>query len=66
MNLRIIRKPSSSSIIDLILVRNVRSVEMSGVSEPFLLQDVRYHCPTYVIFTFIKPVFKSFLREIWL
>ena len=57
---------TSSSIIDLILVRNVRSVEMSGVNEPFLLQDVRYHCPTYVIFTFIKPVFKSFLREIWL
>ena len=57
---------TSSSIIDLILVRNVRSVEMSGVSKPFLLQDVRYHCPTYTILDFIKPVFKSFLREIWL
>ena len=39
---------------------------MSGISEPFLLQDVRYHCPIYVIFIFDKPVFKTFLREIWL
>ena len=51
---------TSFSIIDLVLVSNSHSVEMSGVSEPFLSQDVRYHCPVYVIFTFKKPVLKSF------
>ena len=39
---------------------------LSGVSEPFLSQDVRYHCPGYVIFTFKKPLLKSFLRDLWL
>ena len=57
---------TSSSIIDLILVSNLRSVELSGVSEPFLLHDVRYHCPVFIIFTFNKQVSKSFVREIWL
>ena len=57
---------TSFSIIDLVLVSNSHSVEMSGVSEPFLSQDVRCHCPVYVIFTFKKPVLKSFLRELWL
>ena len=40
---------TSFSIIDLVLVSNSHSVELSGVSEPFLSQDVRYHCPVYVI-----------------
>ena len=54
-----------SSIIDLILVSNLRSVELSGVSEPFLLHDVRYHCPVlFIIFTFNKQVSKYFVREI--
>ena len=39
---------------------------ISGVSEPFLSQDVRYHCPVYVIFTFKKPLLKTFLCELWL
>ena len=39
---------------------------MSGVSEPFLSQDVRYHSPVYVIFTFKKPLLKSILHELWL
>ena len=51
---------TSFSIIDLVLVSNSHSVELSGVSEPFLSQDVRYHCPVYVIFTFKKPLLKSF------
>ena len=40
---------TSSTIIDLILVGNLRTVELSGVVEPFLLQDIRYHCPTYCV-----------------
>ena len=38
---------ASFSIIDILLVNDSHSVELSGVSEPFLSQDVRYHCPVY-------------------
>lgn len=55
----------SSTVIDLILVSNLQSVEMSGVGEPFLLQDIRYHCPVYSIFRFKKSIIKTFTREIW-
>ena len=57
---------SSSTLIDLILVSNVQSIEMFGVGEPFLMQDIRYHCPVYSIFSLKKPVTKSFQRKIWL
>ena len=57
---------TSFSIIDLVLVSNSHSVELSGVSEPFLSQGVRHHCPVFVIFTFKKPQLKSFLRDLWL
>lgn len=57
---------TSSSIIDLILVNNARSIEISGVSEPFLLQDIRYHCPVFAVFAFSKPHSKTFTREVWL
>ena len=57
---------TSFSIIDIVLVSNSHSVELSGVSEPFLSQDFRNHCPVYVIFSFKKPLLKSFLRELWL
>ena len=33
----------------MILVSNLRTVELSGVGEPFLMQDIRYHCPTYCV-----------------
>ena len=36
---------TSFSIIGLMLVSNSHSVELSGESEPFLSQDVRYHRP---------------------
>ena len=57
---------TSSKIIDLILVNNVSFVEISGVSEPFLLQDIRYHCPVFAVFSFTKPHSKNFTREVWL
>ena len=57
---------TSSTITDLILVSNVQSIEMFGVGEPFLMQDIRYHCPIYSIFTLKKPVTKTFKRKIWL
>ena len=55
----------SSSLIDLILVSNLQSVELSGVGEPFLSQDIRYHCPVFSIFRLKKAVQNTFKRDIW-
>ena len=57
---------SSASIIDLIMVSNINSVDISGIGEPFLMQHVRYHCPTFCIFKFKKHIVKPFSRKIWL
>ena len=38
---------------------------LSGVSDPFLQQNIRYHCPVYVILKFSKPRLNSFERHIW-
>ena len=59
---------SSSTIIDLILVSNLGTVELhvSGVGEPFLMQDIRYHCPTHCVLKFKKHLSKAFSRKIWL
>ena len=54
---------TSSTIIELILVSNLRTVELSGVGEPFLIQDIRYHCPTAQL---KKHLAKAFSRKIWL
>ena len=39
---------------------------MFGMGEPFLMQDIRYHCPVYSVFNLKKPITKSFQRKIWL
>ena len=46
------------SIIDLLLTSNKNSVLLSGVGEPFLEQEIRYHCPVFCIFVFNKIVTK--------
>ena len=56
---------SSSFLIDLILVHNSNSLIASGVCDPFLGQDLRYHCPIFGIFKFSKPKVKSYTRQIW-
>ena len=56
---------TSSSLIDLLLVSNSNSVLLSGVGDPFLSQEMRYHCPTFGIFKFSKPKRQSFQRFIW-
>ena len=38
---------------------------VSGAGDPFLNQEIRYHCPIYGIFKFSKPKFVSLTREIW-
>ena len=57
---------SSSSIIDLVMTSNKDSVLLSGVGEPFLEQNIRYHCPVFFILSFNKTVSKAFKRHIWL
>ena len=56
---------SSSSLIDILLVKDVKHLIKSGVGEPFL-QNVRFHCPIYGIFNFSKPKKKSYMRHIWM
>ena len=55
----------SSSLIDILLVSNKEHLILSGVGDPFLNQEIRYHCPIYGIFKFSKPKIKSFMRHIW-
>ena len=45
---------TSQSIIDLLLTNNSNDILISGVGEPFLDQNVRYHCPVYCVLYFSK------------
>ena len=45
----------SSSIFDLVFAINKDNVILSGVGDPFLQQNIWYHCPVYVILKFSKP-----------
>ena len=56
---------NSSSLIDILLVTNKDHLLSSGVSDPFLDQPVRYHCPIFGVFKFTKHKCKSFVRNIW-
>ena len=55
----------TSSLIDIVLVSNKDYLLFSGVGDPFLNQELRYHCPVYGILKFSKPKFKIFLRHVW-
>ncbi|MCG8033360.1 MAG: reverse transcriptase family protein, partial [Candidatus Thiodiazotropha taylori] len=55
----------SHSLIDLFIDSNKNRVIYSGVGDPFLQQDIRYHCPIYGILNFCKPRQKAFSRRIW-
>ncbi|MEW8542945.1 MAG: endonuclease/exonuclease/phosphatase family protein, partial [Candidatus Thiodiazotropha sp.] len=57
---------NSSSLIDIILVSNKNNVIFSGVGDPFLSQNTRYHCPVFGILKFSKPKRKIFTRHVWL
>ena len=46
---------NSSSVIDIILVSSKDNLILSGVGDPFLNQDFRYHCPIHGILKFTKP-----------
>ena len=55
----------SSSLIDILLLTKPNHLILSSLGDPFLQQDVRYHCPIYGIFNFAKPKQKSYTRHIW-
>ena len=54
-----------SSLIDIVLVNNKDSLIFSGVGDPFLNQELRYHCPVFGVLKYVKPKTKSFLRHIY-
>ena len=56
---------NSQSIIDILLVKNKDNLLISGVGEPILQQDIRFHCPIFGVLNFKKLVSKSFTRQIW-
>ena len=51
----------SSSLIDIILTNNENHLLYTEVGDPFLNQEVRYHCPVFGILNFTKPKRKSYL-----
>ena len=57
---------NSSSIIDMIFTSNKNNIILSGVGEPFLEQNIRYHCPVCCVLNFIKPASPSFKRKVYL
>ena len=48
-----------------LLVSNKEHLILSSVGDPFLTQEVRYHCPIYGIFKFSTPDLESYTRHIW-
>ncbi len=55
---------NSSSTIDIVLTSNDNLISSSGVLDPFLQQNIRYHCPIYGILNLKKRKHKS-LNEIY-
>ena len=54
-----------SSLLDIILTSNDNHLIFSGVGDPFLSQDLRYHCPVFAVLNFSKPRGKSYVRTTW-
>ena len=57
---------NSSSIIDLFFTPREDSVLLSGVGEPILDLNIRYHCPIYCVLNPNKHKSTTFTRHIWL
>ena len=56
----------SSPLIYLILTINKNNLLISGVGEPFLEQNIRYHCPVFCSLNFAKPLMPLYQRKIYL
>ena len=53
----------SSSVIDLILGRNFNNILTSCVTDPFIADYARYHCPVMALFKFTRPHTPFFQRK---
>ena len=47
------------------MVRNESNILTSGVADPFISDQIRYHCPTVVLLKFTRPTLRSYKRKIW-
>ncbi|MES9883416.1 MAG: reverse transcriptase family protein [Sedimenticola sp.] len=56
----------SSSLIDIFLTSSDVQVALSGVGEPFLDQNVRFHCPVFLLLNDVKPRAPTYTRKIWI
>ena len=56
---------NSSSLIDLIIIRNNNNILTSGVADTFIPDQIRHYCPTVVLLKFLRPHCKTFKRKIW-
>lgn len=56
----------SSSLIDLFLTSDKNNVLLSGVGEPVLDQNIRFHCPIYCVFKINRKSSATFNRHVWL
>ena len=57
---------NSSSILDLAFTTNKCNILASGVGDPFLEHNIRFHCPIYFVLNFRKIVTPVLRRHIWL
>ena len=57
---------NSASLLDITLVHNKDSFVFSGVGDPFLGQDLRYHSPVFGILKISKPKLNSYVRNVWI
>ena len=55
----------SSSLVGIILTNNETNMVYSAVGDPFLNQEIRFHCPVFGILNFTKPKTKSYTRHTW-
>ena len=68
---QIIREPthcteSLSSLVDLFRFRNPANVLCSGIIDPFIRDQIRYHCPilVHLLLKFLRPKPKTIKRKI--
>ena len=57
---------NSASLIDNILTSNENLIFLSGVGDPFLNQNVRYHCPIFGLINLKLNKNKTFKRHVWI
>ena len=57
---------NSSSILDLAFTTNKCNILSSGVGDPFLEHNIRFHDPVYFVLNFRKIVTPVLRRHIWL